>query len=172
MLVPPPDPRDPAPELSAPYPEAMTSAPPSPRGRFRLWHFVVLGLLLIAPGLALQRLSTHIHFQWLLAYAGGISLLTYALYGADKDSAADRRSTWRASETLMHAFELAGGWPGAFLAQRRLRHKSAKISYQVIFWLIVALHVFVATDYVLHWRLTLELWHHLFHSGTAPVAGE
>lgn len=150
----------------------MASPSPRPRGRFRLWHIVVLGLLLIAPGFALHRLAAHIHYQWLLAYAGGISLLTYALYGADKDSAADRRSTWRASEKLMHAFELAGGWPGAFLAQRWLRHKSAKVSYQAFFWLIVALHIFVAADYVLQWRLTLGLWHHLFPARPAPVPGE
>jgi hypothetical protein len=31
-----------------------------------------------------------------------------------------------------------GGWPGAFVAQRRLRHKCVKRKYQIVFWLIVA----------------------------------
>jgi len=37
----------------------------------------------------------------------------------------------------LHLLELLGGWPGAFLAQRRLRHKCSKRRYQFVFWLIV-----------------------------------
>jgi uncharacterized membrane protein YsdA (DUF1294 family) len=36
--------------------------------------------------------------------------------------------------------------PGAYLAQRRLRHKSSKRSYQVVFWLIVLGYQLVAVD--------------------------
>jgi len=35
---------------------------------------------------------------------------------------------------------LLGGWPGALLAQQRFRHKTRKLSYQAVFWLIVLLH--------------------------------
>jgi uncharacterized membrane protein YsdA (DUF1294 family) len=34
-------------------------------------------------------------------------------------------------------FGLIGGWPGALLAQRMLRHKSKKHSFQVTFWATV-----------------------------------
>ena len=37
--------------------------------------------------------------------------------------------------------ELAGGWPGALLAQRLLRHKTAKASYRSAFWTMVVLHI-------------------------------
>ena len=37
--------------------------------------------------------------------------------------------------------ELLGGWPGALLGQRRFRHKTRKRSYQLVFWLIGALHL-------------------------------
>ena len=152
-----------------PSPEPKPTASQTPRGRWRLRHFVVLLLLLIAPGFALHRLSAHIHYQWLLAYAVAVSAATYALYGADKDSAEDPASSWRASEKLLHVFEMAGGWPGAFLAQRRFRHKCSKVSYQLVFWFIVAIHLTLATDYVLHWRLLHSVWIHLFPP--APVPG-
>jgi uncharacterized membrane protein YsdA (DUF1294 family) len=108
----------------------------------RLWHLILLTALLVAPGLALHRLSTFIDFRWLMAYGVVISLTTYAVYGADKDSVQDKTSKWRAPETLLHGLELAGGWPGAFLAQHRFRHKCSKLPYQIVFWLIVSLHLY------------------------------
>jgi uncharacterized membrane protein YsdA (DUF1294 family) len=43
-------------------------------------------------------------------------------------------------EKTLHLCELAGGWLGGFIAQRRFHHKNKKASYQVEFWAIVALH--------------------------------
>jgi uncharacterized membrane protein YsdA (DUF1294 family) len=128
-------------------------------------HLVLLLALLVFPTLALHRLSAFIGIGWLLGYAATISLLTYAVYGADKDSAQDETSRWRAPEKLLHGLELAGGWPGAFLAQRRLRHKCSKVSYQIVFWFIVTLHVYLATDYVLGWRIARALVGIVFHRG-------
>ncbi len=48
----------------------------------------------------------------------------------------------------MHLCELLGGWPAAFIAQRTLRHKSAKFSYRLIFWMIVFLHQIAAADFI------------------------
>lgn len=67
-----------------------------------------------------------------------MSVLTYALYADDK-SRANRRK-WRIPEQSLHLCELAGGWLGGFIAQRRLHHKSKKKSYQVKFWTIVIIH--------------------------------
>ena len=50
-----------------------------------------------------------------------------------------------------------GGWPGAFVAQRRLRHKCVKPRYQVTFWLIVALHQYVAFGFLQRWELPLAI---------------
>ncbi|AHY41551.1 DUF1294 domain-containing protein [Stutzerimonas decontaminans] len=66
------------------------------------------------------------------------SLLTFFLYWRDKHSALKDR--WRTPETTLHFFELAGGWPGALVAQQVFRHKTRKLSYQLTFWLIVVLH--------------------------------
>jgi uncharacterized membrane protein YsdA (DUF1294 family) len=36
---------------------------------------------------------------------------------------------------------LAGGWPGALLAQQVLRHKSTKREFRQVFWATVLLNV-------------------------------
>ncbi len=41
----------------------------------------------------------------------------------------------------MHTLALAGGWPGALLAQQWLRHKSAKQEFRAVFWATVVLNV-------------------------------
>ena len=50
--------------------------------------------------------------------------------------------------------ELLGGWPAAFLAQRRLRHKCSKSSYQFVFWLIVFAWQFAAFDSLQNWKFS------------------
>lgn len=74
----------------------------------------------------------------LLAY-GIMSVVAYAAYARDKSAA--RRSRRRTPERTLHLMALLGGWPGALLAQRRLRHKSSKTSFLVSFWLTVALNL-------------------------------
>lgn len=73
-----------------------------------------------------------------LAAYGLVSLLTFFLYWSDKRKA--QGNEWRTPEKVLHAAELAGGWPGALVAQQVLRHKTRKVSYQASFWLIVVLH--------------------------------
>ncbi|VVO55004.1 DUF1294 domain-containing protein [Pseudomonas fluorescens] len=73
----------------------------------------------------------------LAAYAI-VSVLAFFLYWSDKRKA--RADSWRTPENVLHAVELAGGWPGALLAQQLFRHKTRKVSYQLLFWLIVLLH--------------------------------
>jgi uncharacterized membrane protein YsdA (DUF1294 family) len=115
-------------------------------------QLLVLALLLALPGLAVWRLATPP-----AAAAIGIVLLlastfTYAFYAWDKHRS--RTGQWRIPERMLHVFEFMGGWPGAFLAQRRLRHKTAKTAFLVPFWLIVAAHNTLALDALLDWRLS------------------
>ncbi len=60
-------------------------------------------------------------------------------YGIDKDRAG--RSEWRLTESLLHLLELLGGWPGALFAQQLFRHKTRKVGFQVIFWIVVLAHL-------------------------------
>lgn len=66
------------------------------------------------------------------------SLATALAYRVDKTAAA--RGKRRVPERWLHGLELAGGWPGGILGQRLFRHKTRKLSYQLVFWLIVASH--------------------------------
>jgi len=63
------------------------------------------------------------------------SLLTFIIYAADKSAA--KNGTWRTKESTLHLLSLAGGWPGALIAQQKLRHKSKKESFRSVFWVTV-----------------------------------
>jgi uncharacterized membrane protein YsdA (DUF1294 family) len=67
------------------------------------------------------------------------SLLTFAFYGFDKSAAIHQRR--RTPENTLHLLALAGGWPGALLAQARFRHKSRKVPFQAVFWLTVLVNL-------------------------------
>lgn len=60
------------------------------------------------------------------------SALAYVAYAVDK--AAARHGQWRTPEAALHAIGLAGGWPGALIAQQRLRHKTSKSRFIVTYW--------------------------------------
>ena len=66
------------------------------------------------------------------------SVVAYVAYAMDKAAAESRR--WRTPENTLHILGLIGGWPGALLAQQRLRHKTSKTSFQVMFWVTVVLN--------------------------------
>jgi uncharacterized membrane protein YsdA (DUF1294 family)/cold shock CspA family protein len=94
--------------------------------------------------LALLPLVGAVHFTWTtrnplpLFFYPVMSLVTYASYADDKSRA--KRKNWRIPEQTLHLYELAGGWLGGFIAQRMLRHKNRKESYQAVFWAIVIIH--------------------------------
>ncbi len=66
------------------------------------------------------------------------SCLAFVYYAIDKHAAVYHLE--RVSELRLHLTELVGGWPGAWLAQRLLRHKTIKKSFRRVFWLIVLGH--------------------------------
>ncbi|MCC9601321.1 DUF1294 domain-containing protein [Stieleria sp. JC731] len=66
-------------------------------------------------------------------------MVTFVVYAVDKRCAqADRR---RVPENTLHLLSLLGGWPGAWIAQRVVRHKTKKRSFQIVFFLTVAAHL-------------------------------
>jgi uncharacterized membrane protein YsdA (DUF1294 family)/cold shock CspA family protein len=98
--------------------------------------------LLVLPVFA--AIYGYVAWRWgfrppvLVAYIG-LSLAAFMLYAFDKSAAVSGR--WRTAENTLHFFALAGGWPGALLAQQVLRHKTSKPDFIGVFWITVALNV-------------------------------
>ena len=109
--------------------------------KLKLLVFVLLCALPV--GGSVNVMLTGISRVPLLAY-GIASILAIGLYWYDKQQA--KAGQWRTPENVLHGVELLGGWPGALVAQQMFRHKTRKLSYQVFFWLIVALHQVVWID--------------------------
>jgi uncharacterized membrane protein YsdA (DUF1294 family) len=89
--------------------------------RFKLAVFALLCALPLTGSLLLGLQGE----SWvpMVAY-GSVSLVAFLLYWSDKRKA--RADAWRTPENVLHAVELAGGWPGALLAQQVFRHKTRK----------------------------------------------
>ena len=131
---------------------------PASRPSFRVAHVVFVAFLLVAPAIALVRLEIRGGLLWVMATLAGLSLVAFIAQWVDKRRAEAER--WRVPESGLHLLELLGGWPGAFLAQRLFRHKTAKFSYQLFFWLIVVVHEYLAVDFLLGWKVvhTVRQW--------------
>jgi len=76
-------------------------------------------------------------YVFLLVYLAASSI-TFIAYAWDKSAAKNGR--WRTQESTLHLLSLAGGWPGALVAQKVLRHKSRKQSFQFTFWVTVVIN--------------------------------
>lgn len=97
---------------------------------------IVAYALLVAWAIRAGRLPFETMFLPMI-----LSAITYVVYALDKHAAQTGR--WRTQETRLHLLEFLGGWPGAWIAQQTLRHKSRKPGYRVVFWTMVVLHVAV-----------------------------
>jgi uncharacterized membrane protein YsdA (DUF1294 family)/cold shock CspA family protein len=85
---------------------------------------------------------------WYASIYVGMSAITFGIYAWDKQAAID--GAWRTRESTLQAAALLGGWPGAVFAQQLLRHKNRKVSFQLVFWLLVVVNV--TAFIVLVWR--------------------
>jgi uncharacterized membrane protein YsdA (DUF1294 family) len=72
-----------------------------------------------------------------------LSVIAFVIYWYDKQQAIHLSA--RIPESTLLAVGQFGGWPGAWLAQKILRHKSSKLSFQIKFIATVVGHVFVVT---------------------------
>lgn len=126
-------------------PESSRAARKHPRSlpRFKWMIFLIICALPV-----IGATSMLLNGKWLpLAIYVAMSLLAFFLYWRDKRQA--KANAWRTPEKILHGVELLGGWPGALVAQQAFRHKTRKVSFQLVFWLIVLLHQAVWVDQLL-----------------------
>jgi len=99
------------------------------------WSVIVAVLFLTVVGVSvvLSRIPPMIFAIYVAA-----SLITFIMYAIDKSAA--RRGAWRTQESTLHLLSLAGGWPGALIAQKTLRHKSRKQTFLAVFWVTVLIN--------------------------------
>jgi len=76
---------------------------------------------------------------WIALVYLALSVFTFLAYWHDKTAATHGER--RTPESTLHMLALAGGWPGALLAQQFLRHKSAKAEFRSVFWATAVLNV-------------------------------
>lgn len=67
-----------------------------------------------------------------------MSIVSFVAYGVDKKQAGN--GSRRIRERTLHLLAFLGGWPSAWFAQRHFRQKTRKRSFQIVFWLVVAVH--------------------------------
>ncbi|AKX47975.1 hypothetical protein AKN93_00370 [Thiopseudomonas alkaliphila] len=77
-----------------------------------------------------------------------LSVVSFIQYFVDKQRAVQQRP--RIAEKNLHWLELLGGWPGAYLAQQWLRHKTQKTAFLWVFWGIVSLHLLLWAGWALY----------------------
>jgi len=95
---------------------------------FAYLFLLLVGLSVFVTGLPFIVLGVYLF----------VSTVTYFAYAIDKSSA--QAGHWRISEGALQLLALAGGWPGALVAQQVLRHKSKKGSFRIILWTAVLLN--------------------------------
>ena len=96
---------------------------------------------LAAGSFAIHKIPPAIFFVYLV-----MSVVTIVVYAMDKHKAANGK--WRIPEATLHLFELLCGWPGALLAQVIIRHKNAKVPFQLVFWAMLIINVAILAFFI------------------------
>ncbi|MEH2353827.1 DUF1294 domain-containing protein [Nostoc sp.] len=113
-------------------------------------------LLSLLPGLGSIHLALTTGNPIPLILYPVMSFITFRLYADDKSRA--QQGQWRRQENTLHLCEFMGGWLGGFVAQQKLRHKSSKVSYQVVFWVIAILHIAFWLDWLFFSKALINLF--------------
>lgn len=92
---------------------------------------------------------------WLASFYGVASAACFIAYAIDKSAALERRQ--RIPERTLLLLGLVCGWPGGWLAQRLLRHKSSKTSFQLKFWASVVLNLALVTVATIQMDMSPEI---------------
>ena len=109
-----------------------STRPPSRTLATAVW-FVLFAIGAVAAcAMAVDRGGV---FWIVLAYVACVNVFTFAIYAFDKFAA--QRGRRRIPERVLLGAALVGGSPGGLVAGLVARHKTAKVSFRVLFAVIV-----------------------------------
>lgn len=74
-----------------------------------------------------------------LLFISIMNVMTYWFYAQDKEAA--QNGNRRVPENTLHVLAFLGGWPSAWLAQQRLRHKTQKQPFRKIYFCTILLNI-------------------------------
>ena len=104
---------------------------------FQKYLHLVVSIVFLGGLAALAFILHKLHPAYFFVYLV-MSIATVIVYAIDKHKAANGK--WRIPEATLHLCELLCGWPGAMLAQVLIRHKNAKLSFQLVFWAMLIIN--------------------------------
>lgn len=96
-----------------------------------------IAYILAVTGLSLAGLLNGM----LLLLIGLVNLITYWMYAQDKEAA--QQGNRRVPENTLHILAVLGGWPAAWLAQQKLRHKTQKQPFLNVYFCTIAFNILI-----------------------------
>lgn len=98
-------------------------------------QIVCIAYILILAGLSIFGLLNGM----VILFISIINVMSYWFYAQDKEAAQLGKS--RVPENTLHILAFLGGWPAAWLAQQRLRHKTQKQPFRKIYFCTICLNI-------------------------------
>ncbi|WP_111893831.1 DUF1294 domain-containing protein [Acinetobacter sp. MB5] len=84
--------------------------------------------------------------SWLPLYVLLVNAICYWQYMQDK--AAAQQNQRRVPEKTLHLLSLLGGWPAAWFAQQKLRHKTQKQPFRQIYFATIVLNIILLCIFI------------------------
>ncbi len=104
---------------------------------FQPMQVAIVIYILVVAGLTLAGLLS----SMVLLLISVINAITYWMYAQDKEAA--QAGNRRVPENTLHILSVLGGWPSAWLAQQKLRHKTQKQPFRKIYFCTIVFNILI-----------------------------
>lgn len=113
------------------------SKPTQPTSAKR-WSAVQVGIVIYIVFMLIASFSKLLP-PYTLLFVSLMNVLSYWLYAQDKEAAQNGQR--RVPENTLHLLSFLGGWPAAWLAQQKLRHKTQKQPFRKIYFCTILFNI-------------------------------
>lgn len=112
---------------------------------FPIFFLIIIYISLLFYSIIREWLPTNI-----LPFFIILNFITFFIYWWDKSASGD--GLRRTSENTLHILAILGGWIGAYIAQKTLRHKSVKKEFQTTFKVSIIFNylILIVYSYFVH----------------------